>query len=149
LKSWKLPALNMTHADVDGHIGWVAAGLTPIRKGWDGLLPVPGASGEYEWQGFQPVKDLPQLFNPPNHFVATANHNILPPGYPRAISYEWATIHRYARIKERLEAKKQFTLDDFKSIQHENMSIPGRTLARLIKDVDLKEESLVAYADLL
>src|SRR5262249_29629771 len=101
LKSWKMPALNMVHADRDGNIGWVAAGLTPIRQGFDGMLPVPGASGKYEWQGFLPVKELPLSINPPNHFLATANHNILPPGYAHQISYEWAPIYRYARIRER------------------------------------------------
>ena len=35
LKGWKVPALNIVYADVDGHIGWVAAGLTPVRKGWE------------------------------------------------------------------------------------------------------------------
>jgi len=65
----------------------VAAGLTPIRKGWDGLLPVPGAAGAYEWQGYLAVKDLPQTFNPPGHIIATANHNILPPGYKYAIGF--------------------------------------------------------------
>src|SRR5262249_39539988 len=89
LQAWKSPSENMIYADVDGHIGWVAAALTPLRKGWDGLLPVPGATGEYEWQGFLPVPSLPQLFDPARHFVATANHNILPPQYAHAISYEW------------------------------------------------------------
>src|SRR5262249_28033666 len=78
LEAWKSPSENFVYADVDGNIGWVAAALTPIRKGWDGLLPVPGAAGNYEWQGYLAVNDLPQSFNPPNHWIATANHNILP-----------------------------------------------------------------------
>ena len=44
LEAWKIPSLNFVYADVDGNIGWVAAAQTPIRKGWDGLLPVPGAA---------------------------------------------------------------------------------------------------------
>src|SRR5262249_25076329 len=71
LRSWKIPALNFVYADRDGTVGWVAAGLTPVRKGHDGLLPVPGASGQYEWQGYLDVKELPQSFNPPGHFLAT------------------------------------------------------------------------------
>jgi hypothetical protein len=42
-------------------------GLTPIRRNWSGMIPVPGASGEYEWEGFLPVKELPQSFNPARH----------------------------------------------------------------------------------
>ncbi len=75
LKRWKVPAENMVYADVDGNIGWVAAALTPVRKGWDGLLPVPGAKSVYEWQGFLPCEQLPQSHNPSSHYVATANRN--------------------------------------------------------------------------
>jgi penicillin amidase len=90
LSAWKAPSENVVYADVDGYIGWVAAALTPVRKGWDGLLPVPGARGAFEWQGFLPLGELPQAHNPPAHFIATANHNILPAGYPHALGYEWA-----------------------------------------------------------
>jgi penicillin amidase len=149
LKGWKIPALNMAYADVDGNIGWVAAGLTPVRKGWDGLLPVPGGAGKYEWQGFLDVKDLPQVFNPPDHFVATANHNILPAGYKHAIAYEWALPYRFARIKERLLAKKKLTRKDFQGMQHDNTSLPGKALIRLTRHLDRKEKALVPYIDLL
>jgi penicillin amidase len=149
LKRWKVPALNMVYADVDGHIGWVATGLTPVRKGWDGLLPVPGAAGEYEWQRFLDVKEYPQVFDPASHFVATANHNILPAGYTHEIGYEWAPIYRYARIKQRLEAKKKFDLDDFKNIQHDSTSLPGQALARLIRKLKIADPDQKPYAELL
>ncbi len=149
LKGWKVPALNMVYADVDGNIGWVAAGLTPVRKGWEGLLPVPGASGAYEWQRFLEVKEYPQVFNPATHFVATANHNILPAGYDHEIGYEWAPIYRYARIKQRLEADRKFDLRDMKSIQHDSTSLPGQTLARLVKGLEVRDPALKPYADLL
>lgn len=45
---------NVIYADVDGNIGWQAAGVTPRRDGWYGRLPVPGR-GAYEWLGFLPV----------------------------------------------------------------------------------------------
>src|SRR5207248_1105070 len=89
LPSWKAPSENMVFADIDGNIGWVASGLTPVRKGWDGLLPVSGARGEYEWQKFLSVSELPQIHNPESHWIATANHNILYPGYHHQIAFEW------------------------------------------------------------
>jgi penicillin amidase len=140
LEGWKIPALNMAYADVDGEIGWVAAGATPIRKAGDGLLPVPGASGDYDWQGFLKVADLPQSFNPPNHWIATANHNILPPGYRHLISYEWSAPYRFQRIRERLTAAGKFTLADFQSIQHESTSLPARELAELLRRIDVPPE---------
>src|SRR5262249_49889049 len=57
LTSWKSPSENMVFADIDGDIGWLAAGLIPVRHGFDGLLPVPGASDKRTWQGYAPLKD--------------------------------------------------------------------------------------------
>lgn len=148
LEAWKSPAENFVYADVDGHVGWVAAALTPIRKGWDGLLPVPGAGNAFEWQGYLSVKDLPQSFDPPRNWIATANHNILPSGYSHPISYEWAAPHRFLRIQERLSPATKLTVADCQALQHDTMSIPGRVLAKVLQGVTLTDE-LAPYADLL
>lgn len=133
LTRWKVPALNFVFADVDGAIGWVAAGLTPIRPNSDGLLPVPGASNKYDWLGFLNVADLPQSMNPAKHFVATANHNILPDGYARQIAFDWAAPYRFQRIEQRLTSQPKFTLDDFQRIQHESTSLLAQSLVQLVK----------------
>jgi penicillin amidase len=148
LESWHIPGLNMMYADVDGNIGWVAAALTPVRKSGDGLLPVPGAAGEYDWQRYLKVAELPQVFNPPSHWLATANHNILPPGYPHQVAYDWSAPYRYERIKERLSEPKKFTLDDFQSIQHESTSLPARELIAVLKRTELPSE-LAPFADVM
>lgn len=140
LPAWKIPALNMVFADVAGDIGWVASGATPIRQGWNGLLPVPGDGG-FEWQGFLPVAELPQVHNPANHYVATANHNILPSGYKKEISYEWSSPYRYERIHQRLEGQRKFDLDDFQSMQHDMTSLPAKRLIGLLGDVAMKSSS--------
>lgn len=140
LDACKVPSENFVYADVDGNIGWVAAAETPIRKGHDGLLPVPGDSDKYEWQGYRSVSELPQKFNPPEHWIATANSNILYDGYPHEICYEWAAPHRYLRVRERLTAQPKFTLADFQSIQHESMSLPGQALSRILNNVDVPAE---------
>ena len=56
----RCPSENLVYADTSGNIGWIAAGLAPVRKNWSGLFPVPGDTGEYEWSGFLHVDDLPQ-----------------------------------------------------------------------------------------
>ena len=145
LAAWHVPSLNFVYADKEGTIGWVAAALTPIRPKHDGLLPVPGDGG-FRWSGFLPVADLPQNFNPKSGWLATANHNILPPGYQHEISYEFAPLYRFLRVKSRLQAQPRFKLDDFKSIQHDEVSIPGQTLARLIKTVEIEDEAVKPFA---
>jgi penicillin amidase len=149
LQAWKVPAENMMYADVDGNIGWVAAALTPVRAGWHGLLPVPGATGDYEWQGFLPVKELPQAFNPAKHFLATANYNILPAGYRHHIAYEWAPPYRHLRVHQRLRAKKNWTLADFQALQHDKTTLPGQALVRLLREVKWQDAKLDPYLKLL
>jgi penicillin amidase len=150
LERWKVPSENLVYADVDGNIGWVAAGMTPIRKGWSGMIPVPGAEGRYEWQGFLPLRDLPQAYNPATHFIATANHNILPPGYKRELGYEWAAPFRFLRIKEvLLSAKGKFTVADFERLQHDEVSLPARELTALLREAKGASDELKPFVEML
>ena len=59
-KAWYIPSHSLAYADVEGNIGYVGVALTPVRKGWDGLLPVPGKDGKYEWDGFVPCTSFLQ-----------------------------------------------------------------------------------------
>jgi penicillin amidase len=131
---WKVPAENLVYADVEGNIGWIAAGLTPVRSRGTGLLPVPGHDSAHEWVGFLPVSDLPQSFNPSSGYIATANHNILPPRYPRTLGYEWGAPHRYRRIVEMLETGGSFTVADFERMQHDEVSLPARQIVSWLND---------------
>ena len=150
LERWKVPSENLAYADVDGNIGWVAAGMTPLRKGWSGMLPVPGAEGKYEWQGFLPLKDLPQVYNPAKHFIATANHNILPPGYRHEIGYEWAAPFRFQRIEEVISsAKKIFAVADFERLQHDEVSLPARELTQMLRETKAVNDDLRPYVEML
>ncbi len=72
------PGSNFVYADVDGNIGYHAAGKLPIRHGYLGDVPVDGASGDYEWDGYIPFDQLPSAFNPPSGIIATANQNPFP-----------------------------------------------------------------------
>ena len=134
LERSKIPALNYVYADVQGNIGWVAAGLAPVRKNWSGLLPAPGHTGRYEWDGFLPVRELPQLYNPATHYVATANHNILPKGYPHTVGFEFAAPFRFQRIDEVLRTGKKFTVEDFQRLQHDETSLPARELVGMLPE---------------
>jgi penicillin amidase len=142
---WKVPGLNFVYADVDGNIGWVAAALTPVRKNHDGLLPVPGHE-KFDWQGYLPVAELPQAFNPKEGFLATANHNIVPPGYKHAVGHEFAAPYRFRRVRDALQGKKRWDLEGFRAIQQDHVSLPGQALGRLLAKVDLRDPSLQPFA---
>ncbi len=134
VERWKVPSENLVYADVEGNIGWVAAGLAPVRRGWMGLLPVPGADGKFEWSGFLPGRELPQLFNPSSGFIATANHNILPDGYAHGLGYEFSAPHRFGRIVELLSGAGKLSVADFERMQHDEESLPARALVQALGD---------------
>ena len=58
LENFKVPAQNFVYADVEGNIAYRGNGLIPIRSKGDGQIPVPGWTGEYEWKGYVPYKEL-------------------------------------------------------------------------------------------
>jgi penicillin amidase len=133
LERWKVPSENLVYADVDGNIGWQAAGAAPVRRGWTGLLPVPGDSGRYEWDGFLPLSELPRAYNPVKQFIATANHKVIPEGYKHEINFEWAAPYRFNRIEEVLTKGSKFTVEDFERLQHDEASLPARELVPLLR----------------
>jgi len=149
---WKLPSENLVYATTAGQIGWVASALTPIRRGWNGLLPVPGWDEKFAWQGFLPTRELPQLHDPKDHYVVTANHNILnlmPPGYDKEIAYEFAAPFRFFRCVDRLKQKTPMDLDDFGSIQYDTVTLAGQTIATVAKTVKWSDAALKPYAELI
>jgi penicillin amidase len=132
--AWGAPPLNLVYADIQGNIGWVAAGRTPIRKNWDGLMPVPG-DGRYEWAGFHGNDVLPSRFNPAEGYFGTANEMNLPSGYPneqKKIAFEWGDRSRIDRIYELLTAKPRLTLADSMAIQTDAVSTQSRRAVALL-----------------
>jgi len=127
-----IPSENMIWADIYGNIGWQAVGITPIRKNWYGLLPVPG-DGKYEWDGYLPIQELPNAYNPEEGYIATANQNNMPHGYPYRLGYSWAAPFRFNRIAEVLGSGRKFTMTDMMRLQHDELSLPARALVPLIE----------------
>src|SRR6266852_622309 len=82
LRDWDVPPQNLIYADKEGNIGYVMAGAIPIRSKNQNLLPSPGWTGEYEWTGFIPFYELPQNYNPEQHFIVTANNRVVDDDYP-------------------------------------------------------------------
>jgi penicillin amidase len=120
------------YADVDGHIGYYAPGRIPIRGGGDGSRPTPGWTGESEWIGWIPFDELPHTFDPPEHFIVTANHRPAPPPYPHLIALEFPEPYRAQRITELIRRKSKLTPDDFRLIQADTISLHGQALGPLL-----------------
>ena len=95
---------------------------------------MPG-DGKYEWAGTLPASELPSLLNPDSGFVATANQDNLPEGYPHQVGFLWADPFRFLRITEVLGSGRTMSLTDMKNLQQDVLSLPARRLVPLLKDL--------------
>jgi penicillin amidase len=139
-----LPGENMVWADTKGNIGWQAVGISPIRKNWSGLVPVPG-DGRYEWDGYLPIGELPHVVNPPQGFWNTSNESLVPKDYPHRamVGWTWADPYRGARVREVLASGRKLNLMDQMRLQQDELSIPARTLVPLLRDLPLTSDTLL------
>jgi penicillin amidase len=150
LNRWGAPSENQVYADIKGNIGYKPAGRFPVRRTWDGLLPVPG-DGRYEWEGYFDMDVLPQEYNPLRGFTGTANSMNLPSGYPidtYRIGFEWSAPWRYKRLWEVLKQDSEHTVEDSLALQRDYVSVFAReVMSRLPELKDQPHGKLLAQWD--
>jgi penicillin amidase len=149
-RDFQSPQQNIVYADVEGNIGFVAAGRVPHRKpGNDlkGMAPAPGWQAKYDWAGYIPFEQLPLSLNPPSGAIVTANHRITPPGYAHFISSEWQPPYRADRIQQLLDAAPKHNVQSFARIQADVVSLAMRELLpKLLAARPRSEEARKALA---
>lgn len=141
MAQWIAPPVNQTYADRRGDIMWITGGRTPIRRNWDGLLPVPG-DGRYEWDGFLKPSILPSTRNPSSGFVSSANALNLPAGWDYArhpMGAEWDDPSRLRRISEVLSEPRLLSVADSVALQTDVLSIPARRLQAVLRVTSLRD----------
>jgi penicillin amidase len=146
-----VPSQNMLYADVEGNIGYQTPGRIPIRAaGHTGELPVPGWTGENEWQGFIPYEELPRSFNPPEGYIVTANNAVVGPDYPYLLGTDWAAGFRAQRIVDMIESVSgPIDLETIQQMQGDNKTLMAGELLPVVLDLSLDEPRLVEAQALL
>jgi penicillin amidase len=127
LKRYPGPGASLVYADVDGNIGFQAAGKLPLRKTWNGDVPVLDDS---EWDGTIPFEDLPKALNPESGMVVAANQNPFPPDYKHRVHGNFAAPYRARQVRALLSARDKWTAADMPGIQKDIYSAPAQFLAR-------------------
>ncbi|WP_370529748.1 penicillin acylase family protein [Alkalihalobacillus sp. AL-G] len=126
------PAQNFVFASKEGKIAYRANGLIPIRKKGDGMLPVPGWTDEYEWEGYIPWEELPTIEDPVQGFIATANNRIVGEEYPYHITNTWAQPYRHERITDVLSGLGQFTIEDMQQLQFDQYNLQAEEMIPIL-----------------
>jgi penicillin amidase len=124
------PGSNFVYADVDGNIGYHAAGKLPKRHGYRGDVPVDVASSDADWDGFIPYDELPAAFNPPAGIIVTANQNPFPANYPYPVNGSFAPPYRALQIRNLLTARNGWKAADLLTVQKDVYSAFDHFLAQ-------------------
>ena len=130
---FQCPAQNLVYADVEGHIGYTAAGTIPIRPRADGLLPVSGAGAD-DWSGFIPFEKLPRVFDPPRGLIVTANNRVASERYPYRITADWPEPYRARRITDLLLSRPAWSPEELRAVQLDRVSYQAADLLPLLLD---------------
>lgn len=144
LKDFCVPAQNFIYADIYGNIGYRAGGKIPIRKTnvYNSYI-FPGED-ELSWTGFIDFDKMPEVYNPPEGYIITANTD--PFSWMKDkkdkyyISYLWEPSSRYNRIKQFIDSKTVFDLEDFKLLQNSYESPYAKELTKNIHN-DIHDNS--------
>ncbi len=123
LRYWTVPGQNLVFADDRGNIGYWCSAMIPIRSRGDGMLPMPGWTGEYEWKGYVPFEERPHSMNPQGGFVATANNRVVGKDYPYLIGHYWEPMDRITRIRQMLTEQEKLSVQDFIRMQQDVYSV--------------------------
>lgn len=118
LRGWLSPTHNFVYADDKGNIGLISAGYYPLVAKGQPWLPMPG-TGEYDVTGTIPYDAIPQVYDPPDGIVWSANQRQVTSDYPYYIGtasnffdpgYRANEIHRMLSQPGKLSASDMMAI---------------------------------------
>ena len=156
LAAWDWPTLNFVYADDQGHIAYHAVGRVPLRPAGLAGVPIqdaPGGQPKHEWQGYIPFEQMPNTFDPPSGFLATANSRVTADNTPNTLTLDWMDPYRIERIYKTLQGRDKLTPQDMLAMQTDIYSEVdqeiGHRLAYAIDHTPSADDRLRKAADLM
>ncbi|MCP5152585.1 MAG: penicillin acylase family protein [Ectothiorhodospiraceae bacterium] len=135
-REWVDPVNNLVSADTAGHIGYLCRGRLPIRASSAGRrVPAPGWDGAHEWLGDVPFERMPQVIDPPQGYIGTANQRVIDADEPY-VSDLYASPHRADRIRELLDGTGTLSPETIVAMQGDRVSLVARAVGALLARLD-------------
>ncbi|HDP34645.1 MAG TPA: penicillin acylase family protein [Candidatus Hydrogenedentes bacterium] len=136
MKKLTSPGLNISYADAAGNIAWWAAGILPARPPHiDAKTLLEGWTGRDEIEEYLPFEATPHLKNPECGMIVTANNlpTIYPVGEPPLrqplLQGYFKPGDRAGRIKELLLERDDWTIEDLRAVQLDDLGYATRNMA--------------------
>ncbi len=118
LRDWAVAIFNFVYADANGHIGYQMAGRVPLRG-----RVLPGFrdanAGADQWHGYIAFDDLPNMYDPPSGYVASANQRIVPDNWRQPIYGAYSQGHRGVRLAQALGGRNALDVATNISLQND------------------------------
>ncbi len=130
LDGYAIPGLNMIYADAEGHIGQAIAATLPRRPHEPPKDIISGAEALDHWASFVSSRDLPNIWDPPEGFVASANN--APPPSDVSLSLFFSPDDRVRRLRDVLSNGDSFSVSDLARLQTDVTSASARELRDLL-----------------
>jgi penicillin amidase len=145
---FEVPAQNLIFASVDGTIGYQAPGRIPIRSGYSGKYPAEGWDPDQTWTGYIPFQALPNVVNPTDGWIVTANQAAVYPAYPYFLTDDWSYGARSQRIVDLVTAATsdgaKITADQIRAIQFDSWNENAAFLVPRLADARVDESTAAA-----
>jgi penicillin amidase len=133
------PSMNVVWAEAAGRIGVFVSGSIPDRVGGDGRLPVPDDDPAWGWEGLVPFDALPNVVNPPEGFVASANDDWCAAGRRVPWPGLFYSNDRVVRIRRVLEKATAATVADVRALQNDHLSLYADRVADALAGLPLRD----------
>jgi penicillin amidase len=143
------PSQNFVYADKNGNIGYYLGGKIPVRAKESALFPYPSWRNGGDWQGYLEEDQKPNLYNPEEGMIVTANQKIIPEDFPYYVSVDWDAPFRAERIKELLRQRDKHSVESLQAIQGDVFSKKGEIIYPLLRRIDGATGRLKEALDIL
>ncbi len=159
-QDWRYLNVNCVFADSAGNVGYTILGafpLLPPGPANQGDLPLDGTRSASNWRGTIPHELIPQVVNPGEGFVVTANDRPIQSFYPLRLGLgaggeTLRGLRIKQRIREHLDQGKKFRFEDNLRVQNDSVNPMIKLVLRLgyhLRDdrqVELPAEALLSLA---
>jgi len=152
MKRFTAPQLNIVYMDREDNIGYWCTGLTPVRSAnHTGMVPVPGWTDQYDWQGYVPFEKMPHAYNPSCGYIITANNKIIKDDYPYFLGNMWMNGYRAKRVEDLLMEKtasgSEVTAEDLNDWFRDVYCIPAVEYRELIRPILTSGDFVQIFSD--
>ena len=148
VSNFQVGAQNFVGIDMEGNIAYYPHAKVPIRDmpgiGIPPWLPMPG-EGDHEWTGYIADEDLPQMMNPDEGYIITANNDMVgtlqdndPNNDDFYLYWDRAVGYRAKRIDDLLTAamagKATLDMDEMQTIQNDTLAMEAQRFLSHLSD---------------